>query len=271
MNKSPFFSYQGLVDAKNSLSCVTMNAKAFLKGYSVRFSYDRAICSYVASEKLKKCYFINRKRGHRLYKNGIVNRGEFIFNSYRLNNISFKPGDVVIDCGANSGDLHLELQVREPGISYIGIEPNPDDFKSLARNVSLSNKTLLNLALGEQDGVLPFYVYTEKGDSSIVEPPVYTHKISVDVVRLDKVFVDINIDRVKLLKLEAEGYEIEILRGASGLLDRIEYIAVDGGYERGKDKEQTFTWMTNFLILNGFEIIDIYFPWCRALFRRRET
>jgi hypothetical protein len=72
-----------------------------------------------------------------------------------------------------------------------------------------------------------------------------------------------------LLKIEAEGYEPEILKGAGKMLERCEYIAVDGGYERGVKCEQTFTTITNYLLKNNFEMKDIYFPWHRALFVRK--
>ena len=78
---------------------------------------------------------------------------------------------------------------------------------------------------------------------------------------------ELNLEKVKLLKLEAEGFEPEILIGAGDRIKDIEYIAIDGGYERGIDEQQTFTTLTNFLINNSFEIADIYFPRYRALFK----
>jgi hypothetical protein len=55
------------------------------------------------------------------------------------------------------------------------------------------------------------------------------------------------IGKEKLVKLEAEGFEPDILRGSEGVLKNIEFIAVGGGYERGNHRQQTFTWITNFL------------------------
>ena len=77
----------------------------------------------------------------------------------------------------------------------------------------------------------------------------------------------LEINKVKILKLEAEGFEPEILRGAGDRLKDIEYIAIDGGYERGISEEETFTTLTNFLIKKNFQILDIYFPWYRGLFK----
>ncbi|MGA0733721.1 MAG: hypothetical protein ACO3O2_05845, partial [Candidatus Nanopelagicales bacterium] len=55
--------------------------------------------------------------------------------------------------------------------------------------------------------------------------------------------------------------------GLGGEIHKCKYIAIDGGYERGVNSEQTFTWVTNYLLNKNFEILDIYFPWSRALFR----
>ena len=77
---------------------------------------------------------------------------------------------------------------------------------------------------------------------------------------------ELNIDKIKLLKIEAEGYEPEVLEGLGDKMRICQYIAVDGGYERGIKSEQTLTIITNHLLNNGFEMMDIYFPWCRALF-----
>ena len=52
-------------------------------------------------------------------------------------------------------------------------------------------------------------------------------------------------------------------------LNKIEYIAVDGGCESSEREEQIFTTIANFLLTNGFELIDVYFALQRALFRNK--
>ena len=251
------------------LSCFLENLIAFLNNRKVRFSYDRLTKFYCATEEKLICNFANKQRGFWLYRNGIQARGEFLFFSYCLNSISFEEGDVIIDCGANNGDLACELKKRASKVRYVGVEPNPEDFKVLKKNLNLETFECVNKALGERNEVLKFYVCTENADSSLVEPLSYTEVIDVEVVRLDNLCNELGIKKIKLLKLEAEGYEPEILNGAAGILNSIEYIAVDGGYERGKDNEQTLTKVTNFLLENNFKMADIYFPWYRALYRKR--
>ena len=60
--------------------------------------------------------------------------------------------------------------------------------------------------------------------------------------------------------------KLSVVLGLGKSINICEYIAIDGGYERGVHKEQTFTTQANFLLNNGFKMIDIYFPYCRALF-----
>ena len=251
------------------LSFFLENLIAFLSNRKVRFSYDRLTKFYCATEGKLICHFSNKQYGFWLYRNGIQARGEFLFSSYCLNSINFEEDDVIIDCGANSGDLTLELKKRAPKVRYVGVEPNPEDFKVLKKNVDLENSEYVNKALGERTEVLNFYVCTEQADSSLVEPLSYTEIIDVEVVLLDNLCNELGIKKIKLLKLEAEGYEPEILNGAAGVLNSIEYVAVDGGYERNKDNEQTLTRVTNFLLENNFKMVDIYFPWYRALYKKR--
>ena len=129
------------------------------------------------------------------------------------------------------------------------------------------NTTLINKALGKDKSVLDFFIASSQGDSSLIEPREYQEIIKVEVITLQELMNNLEIKKVKILKLEAEGFEPEILSGIGNRIEDIEYIAIDGGYERGKKEEQTFTTITNFLINNGFEISDIYFSWYRALFR----
>ena len=247
-----------------NLSLFIENALSFLRGKSHRYSYQKKENSFLVTEGSSKILFKNKVRGFSLYRNGINNRGNFLFSSYCLDKIIFDRNDIVIDCGANHGDLMLKLKNYINIENYVALEPNPSDFEVLQLNYS--NSILVNKALGKSNNILPFYVSTEQGDSSLVKPKGFSKEIEVQVVTLDNLINDLNIHKVKLLKVEAEGYEPEILEGTGSNLKKIQYVAVDGGYERGENSEQTFTSATNFLIKNGFNILDINFYQYRALF-----
>ncbi len=247
------------------LSIALENFIALIRKKDLRFSYDKKKKLIKVEEKGLVRYYENPMRCFWLYRNGIRSRGKFIHKSYCIEKLNFSKEDIVIDCGANSGDFFIELEDHiNPG-NYIGIEPNPSDFKIL--NLNCLNTTLINKALGKEKSILDFFIATSKGDSSLIEPREYQAITKVDVISLKELMNKLEINKVKILKLEAEGFEPEILSGIGNRIKDIEYIAVDGGYERGKKEEQTFTTCTNFLINNGFEISDIYFSWYRSLFR----
>ena len=259
--------FHNSVCGANYISVFLENCIARLRHKKQIFSYNKKDNIFEVCEGSIKRKFSNKIRGFSFYRNGIKQRGKFLFSSYCLENIIFNENDIVIDCGANFGDLFIGLENLILPSNYIAIEPNPSDFEILKLNTC--NSILINKALGNQNKILPFYVATEDGDSSLVEPRKFDKIIDISVVRLDKMIQELKIKKIKLLKIEAEGYEPEVLEGAGTMLEKCEYIAVDGGYERGPSCEQTFTIITNYLLNNGFEIKDIYFPWFRGLFIRK--
>jgi len=254
----------------NSSSVYFENFFNYFRAVKVKFYYDKEKNFFLVVEGNKKIIFTSKLRGISLYRNGILKRSEFIFSSYCLSKIVFSKNDIVLDCGANYGDMYLKLSNLINPINYIGIEPSPSAFKALKLNVANESK-LINKALGNINGNLSFFLSEDEGDSSLIEPKKFSQIITVPVIRLEELIKKLNIDKIKLLKVEAEGYEPEVLEGLGNKIGICEYIAVDGGYERGINSDQTFTVITNYLINNGFEIIDIYFPWCRALFMNKKN
>ncbi len=84
--------------------------------------------------------------------------------------------------------------------------------------------------------------------------------------RLDS-FIDKNI---KLLKLEAEGGELEVLEGAGEKINKINYISADLGPERGVNQESTFVPVSNFLNQKNFSLIEYNANRFTALFKNND-
>jgi FkbM family methyltransferase len=255
------------MNTHRTISLWIENFIAIVRGKNIRFGYSNDKKCYVAMSDGLTRYFISRVRGYYLYRNGIKERGDFLCNSYCLNNIDFEKDDIVIDCGANYGDLLIFLNGKIYENNYLAIEPSPDDYRVLKMNAP--NSKCFQYALGDESSETNFYLQSDDGDSSIVEPKKYTNMIKVEVIRLDELVSSLNVECIKLLKVEAEGYEPEVLQGAISAFPLIEYIAIDGGPERGVSNEQTFSNVTNVLLKNGFEMTDVYFPWYRALFKNK--
>lgn len=247
-----------------SIKTAIVNIKLWARGSPVRFGYSQSENLYFVVEKAQKVYFGEWRRGLRLYKRGLSNRAELIYSEYLLSKIQIKDRDLIIDCGANYGDLLLAFKMKGLNVDYIGIEPGEAEFTALSRNAV--GQKVVKGALGEYPGKQVFYMSSEGADSSLIEPANYTEKVITSIFCLD----DLIKGSVKLLKLEAEGCEIEVLKGSKAVLKNIEFIAADLGPERGVNKELTFMPVYEFLTSRGFQLIELGYPRLVALFRNSQ-
>jgi FkbM family methyltransferase len=129
-------------------------------------------------------------------------------------------GDVVVDAGANIG-IYSQFLARCVGATGIvhSFEPSPENFKRLESAVRrYTNVRVSNAAVGERSGRSKLYVsdklnvdhrtYPIEGDSRSAVP--------IDIIALDDYFKP--GERVDLIKMDIQGYELHALRGASRVL-----------------------------------------------------
>lgn len=168
---------------------------------------------------------------------GVGNKAyEHAFPIYRLCYLAFKAytdraerkllrsilsvGAVVVDAGANIGvySQFLSRCVGPTGVVH-SFEPAPENFKRLQSAMrKLTNVRLCQAAVGEFSGRSKLYVsdklnvdhrtYPTEGDSRCAVP--------IDVVALDDYFKP--GQRVDLIKMDIQGYELHALRGTSRVL-----------------------------------------------------
>ncbi len=198
-------------------------------------------------ENNKKMYFPN-KRIDRV----IVDHERHFTNlldQYSINQLEIKDNDLVIDCGANVGELYFSFLLNTQNIEYIAFEPDPAAFECLSLNINNKSDNLYNFALSSNEGKMKFYLDTFGANSSI-EHFGSEEFITVETKTLDS----FNFENIKLIKLEAEGHEIEVLKGSVNTLKNTEYITVDYGPEKGKEGNMTLPEVTNFLFKENFII-----------------
>lgn len=147
-----------------------------------------------------------------------------VIDAYALDKIEFHPGDVVLDIGAQVGVVSIYLAKMNPGLRIISFEPVPDNYKRLLRNIEangVSGITPVNKAVTGDGRLVKLSVRTPTnsgGWSIYVGGPV---SVETESTTLADIFRDYDIDRVKLLKIDTEGAEYEILRPLE-LLDRVD-------------------------------------------------
>lgn len=208
---------------------------------------------YISDPSYHRRVYISDIKRAELYQDGVRARINWILNDYRILPEIIRPGDLVIDIGANSGELALHEGFLD--CKYVAIEPDPSAFRALSLNHPQG--TLINNAISNTRGTLEFYLATSEADSSLFKPAFYTETIMVNVITLDECMAQHNIEGpIKLLKIEAEGMEPEILQGSMNALAVTKYIALDAGPERGG--QPTAPDCLNFLFGRGFRLIDTY-------------
>jgi FkbM family methyltransferase len=134
-----------------------------------------------------------------------------------------KPGDWVIDVGANIGQYTVTLS-RLVGSSgrVIAVEPTPETFALLAANVAragLRNVTLINVAASELRGSAPMRVPSSLGGHNYFQASIAPGAGDFEVMTLPLDSLD-PPHRISFVKLDVEGHELPALLGLRGILTR---------------------------------------------------
>ena len=177
---------------------------------------------YNAVTQWKYGYVVYNKNDFYIGK-AVEKYGEFSESEVRLFRQICQPGDVVVEVGANIGTHTVALAgiVGERGLVY-AFEPQPIVFYTLCANVainSLSNVHCLNMAAGATEGfvLIPDIRYDLPGNYGGVEIDKFKQGNKIRRVRLDN---SIDVPSLKLLKIDVEGMESEVIRGAKKLITR---------------------------------------------------
>jgi len=165
-----------------------------------------------------------------------------------------QAGDVVLDVGANIGIITLTAaSAVGPSGKVISYEPHPHTFSFLKRNISLNlyqNIVPHNMALGNSVGTSQILNHYVKDINHIVE----TGGVEIEMTTLD---VHCTEPHINFLKIDAEGYELFILRGASQTLSRTDVVFVEFSPKTYTRFEYTFTDVWNELVCAGFSVYEI--------------
>lgn len=139
----------------------------------------------------------------------------------------FAGGDI-LDVGANAGyTAALFARVASPGARVFAFEPEPLNFRRLQR-VSTSEAIVAErLAIGASEGSVELAINpTHPGDHRIATGVAGGKRIQVPMTTIDRYVHDRQIGRVKFVKIDVQGYELEVSRGMTDLLEREREVAV---------------------------------------------
>jgi FkbM family methyltransferase len=146
-----------------------------------------------------------------------------------LKGLGFHPNHI-IDIGANRGSWTRKALAYFPEAHYTLVEPQ-DHLKVhigdlLARGCKI---TWINAGAADQSGSLPFTI-SYRDDSSTFAPvqvDAGTARISVPVMTLNEIASGADAPLPEIVKIDAEGFDLKVLAGASDLLGKTDVFFVE--------------------------------------------
>ncbi len=142
--------------------------------------------------------------------------------SYDIPKLPIRPGDVVIDIGANQG--FYTCYAAHQGAKVYAFEPFPTSYETLVGNIELnefsSRVTAHPWALAAENGSAEMYFSEMLGGGMNSINKTFAEGVNLDRSRslpvpcytLPHVLSELKIERVRICKLDCEGAELEILR-----------------------------------------------------------
>ena len=174
----------------------------------------------------------------------LIQRSIYCYNYYEIEDVRafrwlIKPGAIVFDVGANIGQYAL-LASKLVGRSgqVFAFEPSPDVLPKLKRHLLMNyadNVELTARAVAGKNGTASFYpsdLESNQGVGSLLPAEAYRselrskHAVEVEVITLDSFCEQLGIESIDLLKIDVEGLDLEVLKGAERILARSPNVVV---------------------------------------------
>jgi FkbM family methyltransferase len=170
---------------------------------------------------------------------------------------------VIFDIGANIGTWTLLAKSLFPGAEIHGFEPLDNHIRKFRENVKgLSNAHIHSFCLGSENKETKINVSSFSDSSSILDatPLEYeqfgikkTGEETVIVKKLEDVINQGLVPIPDIMKLDVQGYELEVLKGAGQYLDQIQYLIVEVSFKEYYQDQPLFLEIASYLNKYNFK------------------
>lgn len=173
---------------------------------------------------------------------------------------------VVLDAGANKGQFSRAAATAFPGARLIAFEPLEAVAAEWRANLAdVAGAEVHACALGAEDGTVTFHPHEYSLSSSVLPLAEGAGAeggggagelaaVEVPVRRLDDVVTLDDLRAPLLAKLDVQGYELEVLRGATATLAHVDALVVELAFERQYEGQPTFTEVLDAVAGLGFAL-----------------
>lgn len=174
----------------------------------------------------------------------------------------FAPLQTIFDVGANFGQTACRFAQAFPTASIYSFEPVRDTFAKMQANVGAFPQVRpFNMALGDQAGTAEIHLATSSGANSLKGVQGSTASETIQVRTLDEVADENKVETIDLLKIDVEGFEMQVLAGAKQRLadKRIRFVYAECVMEDDPDMAHTNFFDIHALLRPlGFCVVSYY-------------
>ena len=136
-----------------------------------------------------------------------------------------QENEVVVDVGAHVGKYTLKAGnlIGSKG-KIISLEPNPETYKILVKNIKLNkiNAISLQLAVSNKKGKVKFYLADYRGKDSIIKDGSELGNLEVETDTLDNILHSLGLQKVDWIKIDVQGAEVWVLEGVQDTIKNSE-------------------------------------------------
>lgn len=171
---------------------------------------------------------------------------------------------ILFDVGANIGQTALAMLTAFRSPRILAFEPSPSTVEVLRQAVSgRPNVTVEALALGDTKGFLPFHVIQECSvNDSLLAPTGNAggKTIRVQTETIDEYCHRRGIESIDLLKIDAQGYDLRVLKGARRMLDarRVRLYSCEAIFQQMYEGQATLQDLLSFADEVGYKLMGFY-------------
>jgi FkbM family methyltransferase len=172
----------------------------------------------------------------------------------------------LIDVGANKGQFSLVVRSRFPNAEIHAFEPQETEFQ-IFRSVVAGSVKHYTVALGAEPATAKFYVASRADSSSLFKPSKDHERVAgvtvsssttVPVVRLSDVIDVRTLTAPVLMKLDVQGGELDVLKGAADMLPFVDAIYTEASFVSLYERQPLAGEIIGFLAEHGFALRGVF-------------